>query len=69
MEPWIAITIGAAAAQTLRFMAQKQLTVAGLSAGGATLARFLYSAPLVAAFVLAYGMARGFAFPALTGAF
>lgn len=49
MEPWILITFGAVAFQTLRFMLQKQLSQAALSASGATFARFLYSAPIVIA--------------------
>lgn len=69
MEAWIPITIAAAAAQTLRFIAQKRLTGAGLSAGGATLARFLYAAPLAALLVAGYGAAKGYAPPALPAAF
>ncbi|MDR7124750.1 DMT family transporter [Pseudotabrizicola sp. 4114] len=54
MELWIAFTIFAAAAQTLRFALQKALGATGLSPGGATFARFLFAAPLasLAAFVL-----------------
>ena len=48
MEPWILITIGAAAAQSLRFMLQKRLTGMALSTAGATFARFIYSSPLIA---------------------
>lgn len=44
---WIVISVAAAAFQTLRFMLQKILAGSTLSAGGATLARFLYSAPFV----------------------
>ena len=47
MDAWIPITIAAALAQTFRFMLQKQLSQTKLTATGATLARFLYSAPLV----------------------
>ncbi len=47
MEAWIPITIGAAAAQTLRFMAQRHLKATALSTSGATLARFLFSAPIL----------------------
>jgi drug/metabolite transporter (DMT)-like permease len=49
MAPWIAVTIVAAALQTLRFMLQKRLKGLGLSTGGATFARFLFGAPLVLA--------------------
>ena len=65
MEPWIYITVGAAAAQTLRFMAQKRMTGIGLSSAGATWARFLFSAPLIASLIWIYGTAQGFERPAL----
>lgn len=54
MDAWIPITIAAAFAQTLRFMAQKQLKTMALSTGGATFARFLFSAPLVAVLIVIY---------------
>ncbi len=54
MEPWILITIAAALAQTLRFMAQKQLSLETLSPAGTTLARFLYASPIVAVIALSY---------------
>ncbi|MEY8098267.1 EamA/RhaT family transporter [Falsihalocynthiibacter sp. S25ZX9] len=54
MELWIPITIAAAFAQNLRFMLQKHLKSTQLSTGGATFARFLYSAPLVALLLAAY---------------
>ncbi len=63
MDAWIPITIAAAAAQTLRFMAQKHLKSSALSTGGATLARFLYSAPLVAVLIVVYGQVSGQAMP------
>jgi len=69
MEAWIAFAVAAAFAQTLRFMVQKQLTVAGLSAGGATFARFLYSAPLVLVAVAVWLGATGQAVPAMSGSF
>ncbi len=53
MEPWVLLSISAAAFQTLRFMLQKRLSMGSLSAGGATLARFLFAAPVVALFALA----------------
>ena len=46
MDLWIALTIFAALAQTLRFALQKALGATGLSPGGATFARFLFAAPL-----------------------
>jgi drug/metabolite transporter (DMT)-like permease len=69
MDAWVAFAIAAAAAQTLRFMVQKQLTVAGLSAGGATFARFLYSAPVVLLAMAGWLAATGQAVPAMSGAF
>ena len=48
MELWVYATIGATIFQTLRFMLQKQLSMGSLSTGGATFARFAYSAPLLA---------------------
>jgi drug/metabolite transporter (DMT)-like permease len=69
MDAWIAFSIAAAFAQTLRFMVQKQLTGAGLSPGGATFARFLYSAPVVLAGMALYLFATGQAVPAMSGAF
>lgn len=54
MELWIPITLLAAVAQTLRFMLQKQLKVTGLSTASATLARFIYSTPLIGALALGY---------------
>ncbi|WP_380057663.1 EamA/RhaT family transporter [Falsihalocynthiibacter sp. SS001] len=54
MELWIPITIAAAFAQNLRFMLQKHLKSTRLSTGGATFARFLYSAPLVAILLAIY---------------
>jgi len=59
MEPWILITLGAAAAQTLRFMLQKHLKATRLSTAGATFARFIYSAPLVAVIATLYATTTG----------
>jgi drug/metabolite transporter (DMT)-like permease len=53
MDTWVLITIGAAFAQSLRFMLQKQLTIAGLSTAGATFARFVFTAPAV--IIIAFG--------------
>ncbi len=65
MDAWIPITIAAAAAQTLRFMAQKHLKSTALSTGGATLARFLFSVPLAAALVVLYGRGSGQGMPGI----
>lgn len=51
---WVFLSVAAAAFQTLRFMLQKALSMGTLSAGGATLARFFYSAPFVVALALGY---------------
>ena len=69
MDAWIFITIAAALAQTIRFMAQKQLKTAGLSTGGATFARFIYSAPLVAVLILLYAQVSAQPLPGVNGAF
>tara|TARA_R110002110_G_scaffold75145_2_gene198667 strand:- start:510 stop:1412 length:903 start_codon:yes stop_codon:yes gene_type:complete len=69
MELWIPITIGAALAQTLRFMLQKQLKASNLSTGGATFARFVYSAPLVAITAVIYARASGQGAPEIPPSF
>ncbi|MFD2738405.1 EamA/RhaT family transporter [Sulfitobacter aestuarii] len=51
---WILVTIAAAVFQTGRFMLQKHLATATLSAGGATFSRFLYSAPFILILLAAY---------------
>ena len=56
---WVWVTVGAVIAQTVRFMLQKQLRGATLSTAGATFARFIYSAPLVALLAFAYAQATG----------
>lgn len=69
MEPWVLITFGAATAQTLRFVLQKQLASGTLSAAGATFARFVYSAPLVALLVLIYARTSNQPVPQIPGGF
>ena len=69
MDAWIPITILAAAAQTLRFVLQKQLKGVGLSTAGATFARFVYSAPLAALMALAYSGASGQSLPQIPPVF
>jgi len=69
MDPWIPVTLTAAFAQTLRFMAQKQLKTVGLSTGGATFARFLFSAPLVAVLILGYAGVSAQGLPGTNGRF
>ncbi|WFE73575.1 EamA family transporter [Roseinatronobacter sp. S2] len=63
MELWITLSIAAAAFQTLRFMLQKHLSMGALSAGGATLARFFYSAPFIMVLALGYLGIRGAGVP------
>ncbi len=63
MAAWIPITLMAALAQTLRFMLQKHLTSTRLGTRGATLARFLYSAPVVVAIMAVHIASHGQARP------
>ena len=69
MEPWVLFAVVAAAAQTIRFAVQKVLAGGTLSPAGATWARFLFSAPLVAVLALGYARTTGQALPAPTPAF
>lgn len=69
MSLWIPVTILAAFAQNLRFMLQKHLKATQLSTGGATFARFLFSAPLVMVLILIYMQITGQGWPALNGRF
>ena len=64
-ETWIWVSLAAASFQTVRFMLQKQLSTATLSAGGATFARFFYSAPFILVLLAGYLAVSGAAFPAL----
>ncbi|MGX0876977.1 drug/metabolite transporter (DMT)-like permease [Roseovarius sp. MBR-154] len=63
MDLWIILSVAAAAFQTLRFMLQKHLSMGALSAGGATLARFFYSAPFVVTLALGYLWGTGAVWP------
>ena len=69
MEPWILATLAAALVQTGRFALQKRLTGVGLTATGATYARFLWSAPLAAVGVLLWCRATGQGVPAMPSSF
>lgn len=69
MELWIPVTLAAASFQTVRFMLQKSLSTERLSAGGATFARFAYSAPLILAGVAVWLAVTGRALPTFTPAF
>jgi len=66
MPLWIPVTIAAAFMQNLRFLLQRHLKVTTLSTAGATWARFLYSAPLVALLVVVYLAVSGEAPPGTT---
>ncbi|AFO86837.1 EamA/RhaT family transporter [Phaeobacter inhibens] len=69
MTLWIPIAIAAASFQTVRFMLQKVLSSVTLSTAGATFSRFVYSAPLIWAGLLAYLAVSGQKIPALSATF
>lgn len=69
MTLWIVATFCASMVQTLRFMLQKQIKLAGLSTAGATLARFVWGAPMAAVFVLLYGTLSGQSLPQIPAQF
>ena len=69
MEPWVIVTIAAAAMQTVRFSLQKQLKALGLSTASATASRFLFAAPLAIGGAAAFMLVRGYGFPALSATF
>jgi drug/metabolite transporter (DMT)-like permease len=66
---WIVVTLMAAAFQTVRFMLQKVLATATLSAAGATFSRFVYSAPFIAVLLVLYMRHTGESVPALDARF
>lgn len=59
IEPWVALSLAAACFQTLRFVLQKVVSTVRLTPTGATFARFLYSAPLIAAIMVVYASYGG----------
>lgn len=69
MPLWILATLAATVFQTLRFMLQKQVSMQGLSTGGATIARFFYSAPLLALALALWFWISGVPLPALSARF
>lgn len=69
MEYWIPVTIAAALAQALRFTLQKKLKQSGLTTTGATFARFVYSAPIVALIALGYSRISQQPLPPIQAAF
>ncbi|MEM7520043.1 MAG: DMT family transporter [Pseudomonadota bacterium] len=66
---WITVALAAAAFQTVRFMLQKQLATATLSAAGATFSRFVYALPFVWLLAAAYLAQPGVQLPAIGIAF
>ena len=69
MEPWVIVTIAAAAMQTVRFTLQKRLKGLGLSTAAATASRFVFAAPLALAGTVGLMVAHGYSVPALGGWF
>ena len=69
MQAWVYLSIAAAAFQTIRFMLQKQLSMGALSTGGATFARFFYSAPFVVSLTLIYIFWQGQNMPGFSARF
>lgn len=63
MAAWIPVTLFAALAQTFRFVLQKRLRTTALSTAGATMARFVYSWPLLLSLALIYGLMRDMKMP------
>ncbi len=66
---WVGITLFAALTQALRFMFQKQLVNAGLSATATTFARFVFAAPIVVLIAWGYAMWTGQGPPGVSPAF
>ncbi len=69
MLTWIPVSIAAASFQTVRFMLQKVLSSVTLSPGGATFARFVYSAPIILTVLASYLAATGQSLPAMDALF
>ena len=69
MEGWVWAALLAATFQTGRFALQRRLAGTGLTATGATYARFVWSAPLATLGALLWARATGQGLPAPTPAF
>lgn len=69
MSLWIIASVCAALAQALRFMMQKSLSLGGISAPGATFARFVYSAPVIFVLLAGWLTASAAPPPAMSAAF
>ena len=68
-EIWIVVALLAASFQTVRFMLQKHLAKATLSAAGATFARFVYSAPFILVLLALYMWAAAASLPVIRADF
>lgn len=66
---WILVTLAAAVFQTVRFMLQKFLATATLSAAGATFSRFIYSWPFIIGLLAVYFAVTGSGWPQIGNAF
>ena len=66
MDAWIAFSVLAALAQTMRFAMQKVLAGGALSPAAATWARFLWSWPVAILLALLWARANALAIPAIT---
>lgn len=69
MSLWIIASVFAAAMQAFRFALQKSISLDGVSATGATFARFVYSAPIIAALLGLWLISTDTAFPQLSPTF
>lgn len=69
MELWVAAVLAAVCFQTARFAIQKSLKSVGLSAVGATWARFVWTAPLLVIGLSGWVITQGLELPRLTAGF
>ncbi|WP_425041226.1 EamA family transporter [Primorskyibacter sp. S187A] len=69
MSWWVIASLLAAFAQALRFMLQKSINLDGITATGATFARFVYSAPLMISLLALWVFSSGKALPDASWAF
>ncbi|MEM0978388.1 MAG: DMT family transporter [Pseudomonadota bacterium] len=66
---WVPVTLAAASFQTGRFILQKRLSDSGISAVGATYARFVWAFPLIWIWVTLLTLHEGSGLPGLTPVF
>jgi len=69
MSLWVIASLSAALAQALRFMLQKQISLGGVSATGATFARFAFSAPFTLTALAIWFIGTGAHLPGLSAVF